>query len=197
MNNHLKQTLIFICLLWGFLPVAFADSVYVSDTLRVGVRSEPDNQVAPIGVVTTGMKLEVLERKNGYIQIRTPQGLTGWIKDIYVIKNAPAVIQLKQQKKQQLKLNEQIKTLQQANQVLEEANRVLNEKIRQLEDERARLQLQQAQLQAMQPSPISAGGNPEWIWWLAGFVLLTVAAFVGGVKWYRQQVMKRLGGLRV
>jgi hypothetical protein len=52
-----------------------AEVVYINDVLRVGVRPEPNNSVSPINVVMTGMKLEVLDRSEGFIQIRTEQGV--------------------------------------------------------------------------------------------------------------------------
>ena len=80
-----QKLLIIFCLFSGISLNVFAESVYVSDNLRVGVRPEPDNGYAPVGVVTTGMKLDVLERKEGYLKVRTDTDLVGWIKDIYVI----------------------------------------------------------------------------------------------------------------
>lgn len=53
---------------------------YVNDSLRIGVRAEPNTSVAPQNVVITGMQLEVLEREGSYIKIRSDDGVEGWIK---------------------------------------------------------------------------------------------------------------------
>ncbi|NIQ12581.1 MAG: TIGR04211 family SH3 domain-containing protein, partial [Gammaproteobacteria bacterium] len=103
------------------------DTVYISDTLRVGVRSEPDSRAIPIGVVMTGMKLEVLDRQDNFIRIRTEKGLTGWIKDIYALEKPPAVIQLKQLRASQAMVTSGMEELQQTVKVLEETNTSLNE----------------------------------------------------------------------
>ena len=56
-------------LFYLIISLGHADSVYVKDSLRVGVRTEPSNSVAPIGVVVTGMQLEGLERRKDGIPV--------------------------------------------------------------------------------------------------------------------------------
>ena len=48
-----------------------AEYVYISDNLRVGVRTEPVSGMPPISVVFTGMRLQVHERLDGYVKITT------------------------------------------------------------------------------------------------------------------------------
>ena len=93
-SNYLLSTIISLILLSCSLTVNAAEYVYISDNLRVGVRTEPVSGVPPISVVFTGMRLKVHEREEGYVKITTDKGVTGWIKDIYVTKKAPAIIQL-------------------------------------------------------------------------------------------------------
>jgi len=172
-----------------------AEVVYVSDTLRVGVRPQADNRVAPISVVTTGMRLEVLDKNRGYLLIKAPNGVQGWIKDIYVINETPAVIQLQQLQKQQQQTTTELKHAKENNLVLEQANLSLNRKLDSLESERTEWQLKEARLQAEQTVP----GNviKPWIWWSLALLVLSVSGFVGGISWYRQHIARRLGGLRV
>jgi SH3 domain protein len=171
---------------------AETDFVYINDVLRVGVRPEPDSRVTPIGVVVTGMKLEVLDRRENYVQIRTDKGLTGWIKGIYVTQEPPAVIQLKQLKDGQKDANEKLDELQQNLKVLQEANNTLNEQVDQLKSERSELQMRLAQNTSGQQQ-----NHHFWIWWLIGLCGVAVAAFTGGIAWHRQETSRRLGGLRL
>ena len=172
-----------------------AEVVYVSDTLRVGVRPQADNRVAPISVVTTGMRLEVLDRNQGYLLIKAPNGVQGWIKDIYVIDSAPAVIRLQQLQQQHKQSMTELNGLKESNKILKLANRSLNQKLEQLGAERREWQLKEARQQAEQVLPEYA--SKPWIWWLLAMLLLSVAGFIGGVSWYRQHITRRLGGLRV
>ena len=52
-----------------------AEPIFIGDNLRVGVRPEPDSTLTPVGVVQTGMQLELLEKQGAYLHIRAPDGL--------------------------------------------------------------------------------------------------------------------------
>lgn len=171
---------------------AVAETVYVSDTLRVGVRTEPDNSSSPTGVVKTGMKLEVLGSQQEYLQIKTEDGLTGWIKKIYTINQAPAIIRLKQEQNKYDQLNNQLKELQVTLSALQNTNNSLTKQVEELKEDRSRLQLLQARTTSNQQDVKST-----WYWWLIALLVLSVGGFVGGVQWSQHQTMKRLGGLRL
>ena len=169
-----------------------SDTLYVNDKLRVGVRPEPDTRSTPVGVVVTGMKLEVLGQSNGYIQIRTDKGLTGWIRDIYVTETPPAMIKLEQIQEQRESTVSELQELRENNRVLEEANTRLNEQLDQVRAERARLQLRLAH-----SASESKTTSHTWIYWLLGLLIGISAAFSGGMYWQRRQTTRRLGGLRI
>ena len=193
MKNPFKKALIgtlFSATTLLFPAAILAETAYVSDTLRVGVRPAPDNQAAPVGVVKTGMRLQVLETSNGFVRIKTEGDLEGWIRKNYVVSTAPAMIKLEALKQRQGTLEGKLKTLEENNQVLQEANRVLNIRVDQLATERSQWQLAQARA-TLGSSEVS------WYWWLLGILILASAGFYSGISWYRHLIMKRLGGLRV
>ncbi len=190
---------VFFRILWmffctGLLVIALpaqARTIYINDNLRVGVRAEPSTQVAPFSVVVTGMRLEVLDEQPGYLKIRTPKGETGWIREIYVSEQPPAVMRIETLKTRYRELEQQYREQGENIKILESANLALNDKIDALKQERSRWQLEKAR------SEYQRSGHGFW-WWisLAG-LLLAAASFTSGVLWHRQQAMKRLGGLRV
>lgn len=177
-------------ILLGSSMNAWAKSVYVNDQLRVGVRPEASQVVAPIGVVLTGMKLEVLQRKNSFIRIRTEKGLEGWIKDIYVTDKIPAILRLKDIEKQQKASKETMNDVEKTKLALEEANAILNSKIDVLKAQRAELQ----RANAVQIVSNAASGKGSIILWL---IFCSAIGFAAGYFWHRHQSMKRLGGLRL
>ncbi|VAX12644.1 hypothetical protein MNBD_GAMMA24-182 [hydrothermal vent metagenome] len=176
------------------VSVAQARMIYINDNLRVGVRSEPSNQVVPFSVVVTGMKLEVLEQLPDYLKIRTNKGEVGWIKDIYVSDQPPAMMRIKALKASYQDLEQKLQEQNKSIKILETANLTLNDQIDNLKKDRSRWQLEKARSDYLQQEAV----NSRFWWWisLAG-LLLVAAAFTSGMIWYRQQTMKRLGGLRV
>lgn len=166
-----------------------AEYIYISDNLRVGVRTEPVSGVPPISVVFTGMHLEVLEKTEGYVKIKTDKGVVGWIKDIYVTKKAPAIIELNVFRKKYEKLKKELSQGGETTSMLEKANMALSEQLNELKSERREWSRERARLMASQYKESS------WLW-IVGVIVLTVLSFLAGVFWHRSQAMKRLGGLR-
>ncbi len=190
--NAAMLTLLLLILFLLAAPVTAASNyVYISDTLRVGVRKEPQSGLPPIGVVLTGMRLKVLERRDGFMKIETDKGVIGWIKDIYVTEHPPSIIQLKALKKKYQQLEKELATRKDTAAMLEKANMALNDQLDELKSERQQWVRERAELLASQyqeSSPVAL---------IILVLLLLVASFVGGIFWYKLRVMKRLGGLRV
>ena len=172
------------------LTASAAEYVYISDNLRVGVRTEPSTGVPPISVVFTGMRLEVHEKADGYVKITTDKGVTGWIKDIYVTKKAPAIIQLNIVQAKLEKLKNQLTNSSSSTEILEKTNLALSEQVSELKNEKREWANERASLIASQYK------DSSWVGIVISIILI-VLSFVGGIFWYKGYVMKRLGGLRV
>jgi len=154
-QNYFLSTGISLILLSCAATLSAAEYVYISDNLRVGVRTEPVSGLPPISVVFTGMRLELHENVDGYVRITTNKGISGWIKDIYVTKKM-----------------------------------ALNDQVDELKVERREWIRERATLMA------SNYKESSWFW-VVQILVLIVLSFVAGVFWYKMQVMKRLGGLKV
>ena len=191
--HPLFQPLLAACLLL-LASGAGARTVYVNDTLRVGLRPEPSTTIAPVGVVTTGMQLELLGEDGDYAQVRTGKGQTGWVKKMYLSDAPTAGIRIKAMEKKQAVLKNRIRELEEANQVLATANHTLNQKVDSLTEERSRWQLEQARLQV---AGFGEKSPNRWLWWLVGVLVTAAAGFFSGISWYRHATARRLGGLRV
>ena len=189
-SRYFLSTIISFIMLGVTANISAAEYVYISDNLRVGVRTEPVSGVPPISVVFTGMRLEVHEKADGYVKITTDKGVTGWIKDIYVTKKAPAIIQLNAIQVKYDKLKKELSQGSNTVAVLEKVNLALTEQIDELKAERREWSRARATLVASQYKESS------WFWTVVTIVLI-VLSFVAGIFWYKTHVMKRLGGLRV
>ena len=189
-SRYFLSLIISVMILSCSLTVNAAEYVYISDNLRVGVRTEPVSSEPPISVVFTGMRLEVHEKVDGYVKITTDKGVSGWIKDIYVTKKAPAIIQLNSLQLKYDKLKKELSQGSDTTDVLEKANLALNEQVNELKAERREWSRERAKVIASQYKESS------W-YWIIEVLVLVVLSFVAGIYWYKMQVMKRLGGLRV
>ena len=190
MSGYFLFITISLMMLGGTASVSAAEYVYISDHLRVGVRTEPVSGVPPISVVFTGMRLELHERMDGYVRITTEKGISGWIKDIYVTKKAPAIIQLNAFQVKYETLKKELSEKSDAITVLEKANTALNGQVGDLKAEQREWSLERADIIASQNE------NQSWFW-IAEVLILVVLSFVAGVFWNKTQVTKRLGGLKI
>lgn len=180
----------FTLLLWSIPLLSLAETVYVSDNLRVGVRSAPNNNIAPHGVVITGMRLEILKHAGRYIKIRNDKGVEGWIKDTYVTPDKPAKLLLQALQAEQAKLRAQLS--QQRNTIKDATSKAAAMSV-----EVASLKTANSELQSHLRSAMSDTGRNKtvgYVLYAAWLVMLGVAGFVVGVIWQRKQAMKRLGG---
>lgn len=87
-----------IALMFTF-GTAMAETVYVDDTLRIGVRAEPSGHVSSLSIISSGTALEILERRAGYTRVRTPSGQQGWVKSAYLTTQRPLRFGLEEAKK--------------------------------------------------------------------------------------------------
>lgn len=74
--------------------LGLAETVYVTDLLRLNVTEQANPQGATIQTLTSGDALTVLERQSGYIKVRTSTGEVGWAKAAYLVDEKPARLQL-------------------------------------------------------------------------------------------------------
>lgn len=77
-------------------PAAQAESAWVSDQFEITLRSGPSTSNAIQLMVSSGTRLEVLERdaESGYTQVRTQGGTEGWVLSRYLMSEASAREQL-------------------------------------------------------------------------------------------------------
>lgn len=180
------------CLLYFLMSVVHAESVYVKDTLRVGVRTEPSNSVAPIGVVLTGMQLKILETRDDYVKIRTEEGLEGWIKHTYVDKEPPAMIKLQQLQKEHAQLLARVGKHDGMLTTVETTNKSLTQQNDALKRTNTELKLALTKEQQRNSQSVSS-----YFALIFAYLGVFVLGLIIGIIWHRRQAMKRLGGLRV
>ncbi len=174
--------------------------VFVSDVMRVGIRANPTSKEKPVKVVKSGTPLTVVERFNTFYKVRTDDGTEGWVSQAYVTEEQPPRQRLKTLKRKYQLLTGEVGRLRTEAGGLNETNTTLSAKLLELTAERDLLQQR-----VVEPIPpeLDEPARPQpkisldWLNWAAGGVLLMALTFGAGALWYRQQAMKRLGGLRI
>ena len=56
-----------------------AKTMYVTDVLRLTLRSEPGSGSEIVGVLKSGQSLEIVEENEQWAQVRLPEGKEGWV----------------------------------------------------------------------------------------------------------------------
>lgn len=85
--------LILIVLILGVALPAYAETVYVTDKVLLGVY-KAKGQSELIKVVPTGTPLEILEKDGSNARVRDPEGVEGWVDASYLVNNKPAQLQI-------------------------------------------------------------------------------------------------------
>lgn len=171
-----------------------AETIYVHDYLRVGIRANPNSTDVPVAVVTTGDALEVLNEEEGYYQVRAMSGVEGWVSKSYVSNEIPARMLLERSQKEVSRLREEAKAGQS---LLAEKVQLLTEQEKQLSElleENGKLHQQVSQYYSS-----NARGMKSYAWFykFVGIAALFVFGIYLGIRWERRRVAERLGGLEL
>jgi SH3 domain protein len=90
---------------------AFANTGYISDLLIVTVRAQPGKGQTVLTTVRTGAPLEILEELEGFLHVRTAEGVEGYVPRQYVTGELPKAEQIKQLKTENDQLLKQVDEL--------------------------------------------------------------------------------------
>ncbi len=171
-----------------------AETVYVHDQLRLGVRTHPNSSEPAIAVVTTGDALTVLKRGEGYLKIRAEDGTEGWVSESYVSSEKPARLQLEQLKKASEAREEKLKALQKALAESETQRKDGEQRLSALKSENAALSRQVSHFSSRQ---VELQRKYAWAYRLGAALVLLLLGFYFGIRWYKRRITDRLGGLEI
>jgi SH3 domain protein len=122
------------CLTLILLPsLSQAETMYVTDVLKLRLRSEkgPDQNI--LGVVMSGQVVDVIQIEDEWAQVRLPDGKEGWVLRRYLTPRKTNSIILENLQKQHKALKDQLTGLKDENRHLTEENKRLRLELNQLE----------------------------------------------------------------
>jgi len=194
------RTLLVLAML-GIFTSARAETLYVAERMRIGLRAEATETGAVVKTVETGTPLEAIERVENFVHVRDPQGTVGWAEARYLTPDAPARLQLvklqedlARSRSQTVEAQAQLKKAQAT--AAEQAAR-----IKALEQEAADKPVMPppATPAPVAPPPVGKSSKDDgfsfsYLWLGFSFAMLGIG-FAAGVKWLRESIRKRSGGM--
>lgn len=73
-----------------------AATAYVSDQLILGVYAQQDQGGERLATLHSGASVETLASSGDYTQVRTVDGVTGWVKSTFLVTREPAAARVKE-----------------------------------------------------------------------------------------------------
>ena len=77
-------------ILFAAQHTASAQTVYVTDNLRLGLHQAADTSDRAFRMLESGQELRVIERNRNFAQVRLPDGTQGYVKTAYLVEKDPA-----------------------------------------------------------------------------------------------------------
>jgi SH3 domain protein len=196
---HKRALLCFALGAW--IGAAGAETVYVTDSLRLGLHQASDTSDKPFENLVSGTAVEVLERSPNYARVRLADGREGWVKGTYLVTDKPAsarVLELEAKlggfenaavaaKTAQTAAEDQLASLRSELQSTTGSAESVQETIARLQNEN---QAHAERLEAYRHTlPLA--------WVAPAFVVSLVAGFLAGLWWLDALIRRRHGGFRV
>ncbi len=109
----MKNTILCTLVIYLFLGLtsANADTQYVTDMLVLNIRDVPSEEYNVVARLKSNMPVEVMEEKEHYFKVRTPDGKEGWVDKQYLTTSIPKSIIVKELEQKINKLGEDIDAL--------------------------------------------------------------------------------------
>lgn len=70
--------------------ITSAGAAHITDKLVVGMYAEPGSGGSPLTLLSSGAPLEVLQRRDGFVEVRLADERKGWVEATYVTEEKPA-----------------------------------------------------------------------------------------------------------
>jgi hypothetical protein len=185
-------------LMLGVFSAAQAETVYVAERIRIGLRAEVVETSGVVKTVETGTPLEVIERFDKLARVRDPQGTEGWIEARYLSPDPPARLQLTSLQEDLAKSRTQAAAAQAQLKKAQSTLAEQAEKIKELEKNAADRPAP-APVAIKAPPPVTpavanTGSGFSYLWLGISFAMLGIG-FAAGVRWLRESIRKRSGGM--
>lgn len=181
---------------------AFAETAYVTDQLRLGLYEASGDGGQRLRLLRSGDALEVLERQGPYAQVRTEDGVVGWVKAGFIVTEKPAVLQVREFEVEKAALERQIERLEEQLKAINDPDIQgrLEETTAALESARAENQALSEELETLRARLEPAGPLRKYarlLWTALGGVVLLALGILIGYRSHERRIRRRFAGMRI
>ena len=192
---------VFWILLLILPATVLAETMYVTDNLRLGIHQAADTSDRAFRMLDSGQPLEVLYRDGNYANVQLPDGMQGFVKAAYLVSEKPARLILAETLAERDALQAEldatrealaepaatIASLESQNDGLQADLEAARLRIASLEDETASMDDLQQRYRGSLPL--------SWVAIALGVVL--ICGVMLGMWWVDHRMRKRHGGIRI
>ena len=189
-----------ISILMVLLPlttVLAAETVYVTDELRLGLYDDELTTGRPFQTLLSGAQLDVLERALMSVRVRSEDGVEGWVKTAYLVAAKPARLRVAELERENETISSQldsIRTTEAANLARVEA---LESDLAEAQQNIARLPELESQNVELLSALNTVGTNVAMSWLVLAAIVAFAVGCLAGYKWLDRRVRRQFGGLKV
>jgi SH3 domain protein len=184
------------------LPIAAAaETVYITDNLRLGLHQAEDTSDRAFRMLESGQELEIISRNRNYANVRLPDGAAGYVKAAYLVDEKPAKLIVAETIAERDALLAELEETKRAFagpaetiQNLKDEATSLTERLTGAEAEVAALQAENASIQGMKER---YKGSLPLSWVGAAIGVCLIGGFLAGLWWVDHSSRKRHGGVRI
>ena len=193
----MKSATALTVLLVASSTVTAAETVYVTDELRLGLYADETTTGRPLRSLVSGDELTVQERALTSLRVRTAQGDEGWVKSGYVVEEPPARFRIGPAEQRIAELTASLASLTQESERLDAQIEELQSQLQEAEAGIVRLPAAEAEATELR-AQLAEYGQRVPVSWLLGAALGTfIIGCVAGYVWLDRRVRKRFAGLRI
>ncbi len=186
----------------ALLPmIAAAETVYITDNLRLGLHQAEDTSGRAFRMLESGQELEVLSRNRNYANVRLPDGAQGYVKAAYLVEEKPAKLIVAETAAERDALAAELEDTKRAFagpaatiQGLKDEAAGLTSKLEVSESQIADLMEENASIRGLKEK---YKGSLPLNWVAAAIGVCLIGGFLGGLWWVDSRSRKRHGGIRI
>ncbi len=179
----------------------YAQTMYVTDRLRLGMHAAEDTSDRPFRVLDSGQAMTVVQRSGNYAEVRLPDGTEGYVKAAYLVDEKPAVLVVSEGAEALTRMETELsdakaKFAGSAGRIAELERQVgelseglagRKDRLVQLEEENDSFRDRMSLYRLSLPWPMVLGAA----------LITMVLGFIGGMWWIDHRSRKRHGGFRI